>query len=96
MALQVMLITFLLISITLTILILHLDLLTYNSCPAELGILDGGQPDVQLIATLRGLEEVGGAIIPTQDMEMEEIHHPADRVTDHSRSPSKSVVTSQL
>ena len=49
MALQTMLIAFLLSSISITLLILHLDFLTYNACQAEVGILDGSCPDTQLV-----------------------------------------------
>ena len=97
MALQILLITFLSTSIIITVLILHLDLLTYNSCPAEVGILDASQPDTQLIVSLRGFEEVtSNVIIPSKDMEMEEINPTPDIIKDQSRCSAISVLTSQL
>eukprot|EP00092_Neocalanus_flemingeri_P009234 GFUD01009939.1.p1 GENE.GFUD01009939.1~~GFUD01009939.1.p1 ORF type:complete len:552 (-),score=107.03 GFUD01009939.1:142-1797(-) len=92
-ALQMLLLTFLIISIVLTVLVLHLDLITYYSCPAELGVLDGCRPDTQLILTARGLEEVAGSpIIPSQDMEMEEICPGPISRKGQERIPSATVI----
>ena len=91
MALQTMLIAFLLSSISITLLILHLDFLTYNACQAEVGILDGSRPDTKLIRTLRGVEKVTIIpSIPSSDMEMEKLSG------DQGRFSNISVISTQL
>ena len=73
MALETMLLSFLLSSIVLVVLVLHLDQLTYRACPADVGVLDGCNPDTQLILSDGGLQQVGNTVSMShsQDIPME-------------------------